>query len=217
MTSKSCSSCRAVLSAWEYPGCSCRGPRCRTNQEVLYAIACEADAPLRTADFVRIAARDHGVHMGTGTATAVLAPDPRFCWAGRGLYGLYRHGPLPGPRNLEHAARVVLVAAGRPLDAEVVDYCLKQLGYRFSSGSLRNAVGRSASISWSWMGHWDHPRGDSAQLSLREDIPVVPPRRRAAWIELRDEVATQIKALIRQRDMRLRALADVSRFGIDWE
>lgn len=217
MTARKCSKCQAVLSEWEHPGCSCVGPRRRTNSEVLYAIACSTDAPLRTLDFVRIAEQDHDTHMSPGTATAVMAPDPRFCWAGRGLYGLYRHGPLPGPRNLEEAARVVLVAAGRPLDAEVVEYCLKQLGYRFSSGSLRNAVGRSPAISWGWLGDWDHPRSEAAQLALRKEIPVVPPRRRAAWDNLRSHIAKQVNQSIRYREKRLRALADPRRFGVDWE
>lgn len=47
-------------------------------------------------------AADYGYHFGQQQiANTTLATDRRFCWAGQGIYGLYRHGPLPGPRNLE--------------------------------------------------------------------------------------------------------------------
>lgn len=217
MTVRKCPKCKAVLSEWEPDVCSCDGPARRTNGEVLYAVACDATTPLRTADFVRVAEQRFDTPMSLATATAMMAPDPRFCWAGSGLYGLYRHGPLPGPRNLEEAARLVLVTAGRPLHREVVEYCLKQLGYRFSSASLRNAVRRSASISWSRLGDWDHPTSEAAQLALRGEIPVVPPRRRAAWEAIRRRTASQVQHSIRDREKRLRALADTRLFGIDWE
>jgi hypothetical protein len=150
-------------------------------------------------------------------ALAALSPDRRFCWAGKGLYGLYRHGPLPGPRNLEEVARVVLVAAGEALNYEVVDFCLKQLGYRYSIASLRNSVSRSATISWDWYGTWNHPRGADAEFTLRVQIPVVPLLQEAAWEWIRKRTAQQIAGSIAQRAERLRALADPNRFGMNWE
>ena len=212
-----CARCGAVLSAWESSGCSCNGPRFRTNREVLYAVACSVSEPLHARDFVRIAERDHRVHLGTATAVATLAPDPRFCWAGRGLYGLLRHGPLPGPRNLEQATRVLLVAAGHELSIDVVDFCLKRFGYRYNVASLRNAVAQSLNISWNWLGQWDHARGEQAERELRGEVPIVPQRQLAAWIQLRDRTAVQVAAAIEDRATRLRALGDPARFGMNWE
>jgi hypothetical protein len=197
--------------------CACNGPRWRTNREILYAIACAAYEPLHARDFVRAAERDFGAHMSTPTANAVLSPDPRFCWAGKGVYGLYRHGPLPGPRTLEQAARIVLVAAGWPLNYEVVDFCLKRLGYRYNVASLRNGVSKSYRISWDWYGSWDHSRGEDAERTLRHEIPVVPARQLAAWTCLRDNTAAQVQAAISERAARLKALADPNRFGMNWE
>lgn len=217
MTDNTCTRCGAVLAAWERNKCACDGPATRTNRAILYAVACTASEPLHARDFVRAAERDFGVHMNVPTANAVLAPDPRFCWAGKGVYGLYRHGPLPGPRRLEQAARLVLVAAGQPLNLEVVDFCLKRLGYRYNIASLRNGVSKSWDISWDWYGTWDHSRGEAAERTLRQEIPVVPPNQRAAWNSLRDTTAAQIQTAISERAARLEALADPNRFGMNWE
>ena len=135
--------CFAILSPWEPADrCGCAGPRRPSHPEVLYAVAASVPGPLRVQDFVRLADSQHEHRITRASANFTLA-DPRFCWAGQGTYGLYRHGPLPGPRSLEPAARLVLTAAGRPMTMEAIDYCLKALGYRYNSGSLRNAVNRS--------------------------------------------------------------------------
>jgi hypothetical protein len=211
-----CQACGAVLAPWEKGRCACQGPRWRSIREILYCISCTAAEPLHAHDFVRNAERDYGLPLSQPTAIAALAPDPRFCWAGRGVYGLYRHGPLPGPRNLEEATRVVLVAAGRRLTHDTVDFCLKRFGYRYNLASLRNAMARSAHILW-LDGQWDHRRGEAAELELRDDIRIVPPRQRASWNGLRARIGAQIEAAIADRNARLQALTDPRRFGIDWD
>lgn len=211
-----CRQCRSVLSAWEGLACACRGPSSMWNADVLYAVACNAEGPLHARDFVRLAQMDHGVHMNQGTAFVTLSSDPRFCWGGQGLYGLYRHGVLPGPRNLEQAARVLLVAAGQSLSPAIADYCLKQLGYRYNIASLRNAVARSEHISRDWYGHWDHPRGESAERRLRSEIRVVPPRCRAEWVGLRTATAGRIKRAVTERSRKIQAVGDPVSIGIDW-
>lgn len=212
-----CEQCDAVLSKWEQGRCACSGPRWGTINEVLYAIACSATKPLHARDFIRNAERDYGMHLNQATAVAALAIDPIFCWAGKGVYGLYRHGPLPGPRKLEEVTRMVLVAAGAPLTYEIVDFCMKRFGYRYSLASLRNAVAWSGHISSDWYGGWDHSRGEEAERLLRSHIPIVPPRQRAAWLSLRMEIGERISAAIAERDARLVALAEPTRFGITWE
>jgi hypothetical protein len=198
--------------------CACAGPQAATIREVLYAVACTSAEAIHARDFVRHAEQDHRTHFTTGTAVATLAVDPRFCWGGKGIYGLYRHGLLPGPRNLEQAARILLVAAGHPFTYEVLDYCLKQMGYRYNIASLRNAVSRSPSIARDRYGMLSHPHGEKAQLELRSQIPLVPWRNRKAWVVLREETAKRVRIAVAERDARLQQhLADTDRFGMNWE
>lgn len=211
-----CLACDAVLAPWELGGCACQGQVSRRLPDVLYAVACRTNEPLHARDFVRHAREDHRTYLDEATAVAYLAPDHRFCWAGRGVYGLYRHGPVPGPHNLEQVARVLLVAAGRPLLPDLLDFCMKQFGYRYNVASLNNAVARSLDIRWR-AGGWDHERGDAAQLSLRLELRIVPERQRSAWGDLRDAIGLHVEAIIADRAARLEALGDPARFGLNWE
>jgi hypothetical protein len=212
-----CYRCSAILSPWEPADrCGCAGPRRLSHPEVLYAVATSVSGPLRVQDFVRLADSQYE-HRITHASANVTLTDPRFCWAGQGTYGLYRHGPLPGPRSLEPAARLVLTAAGRPMTMEAIDYCLKALGYRYNSGSLRNAVNRSLTINYRWAdGLYDHPRGEAAELQLRRETRVVPPRQRAAWESLREHLARNIEDALSTRAARLRDLENPDRFGLNW-
>lgn len=212
-----CTRCDAVLAAWERNGCGCIVARPQTTREALYAVACASPEPLHARDLVRHAAQDYGMHFAVNAATTVLATDPRFCWGGPGIYGLYRHGLIPGPRSLEQAARVVLVAAGYPLPHELLDYCLKRMGYRFNTASLRNAVAQSPHVVRDRYGAWDHRRSEGAERELRGQVRLVPERQRAAWIALRDAMEARIRATIAERGARVRALADPARFGMNWE
>ena len=60
----------------------------------------------------------------------------RFCWAGQSLYGLARHGLVPGARSLAEAAYAILLAAPRELYFEEVDFILEQFNYRYNFDSL---------------------------------------------------------------------------------
>jgi hypothetical protein len=55
-----------------------------------------------------------------------LSQDKRFCWGGRALYGLARHGLIPGARSLAEAAYAVLLAAPHELYVEEVDFVLER-------------------------------------------------------------------------------------------
>lgn len=211
---RSCPTCGSVLAPWE-KRCACTRPESRSIREVLYSIACTATQPLHARDFVRNAERDYGLIFGLPTALAMLA-DPRFCWAGKGLYGLYRHGPMPGPRNLEEATRVLLVAADRPLGQDVVDFALKRLGYRYSVGSLRNAVARSENVLWHG-GFWDHPRGEDAEWDLLHDVPILPLGEWSSWDPLRGEIGANVARSAAELKTRLGAVGDLHNFGLDWD
>lgn len=205
-----------MLSPWERPGrCGCTGPRGTSHAEVLYSVAATSPGPLRVRDFVRLADAQFDHRLSAATANVTLM-DFRFCWAGQGTYGLYRHGPLPGPRSLEPAARILLTAAAHPMTLQAMDYCLRQLSYRYNSASLRNAVNRSHFIRWRMDGLYEHPHGEAAERRLRGEVRVVPQRERAAWIQLRDRIAVRVEEALARRVALLERSLDASRFGLDW-
>ncbi|MER8028965.1 hypothetical protein ABTZ78_08385 [Streptomyces bauhiniae] len=138
-----CSRCGAALSPWESDGCGCAGPASPRNADLLYTAACTAGRPRTVAQLVRHVHEQYGKEVSTRTASAFLYRDPRFCWAGPRRYGLYRHGPLPGPRTLEQAARLTLHCAPRPLPLSTVVWWLRGLGYEFHERSLRVCAHRS--------------------------------------------------------------------------
>ncbi len=213
----SCVRCGALLAPWEQRGCACGGPERTANAELLYAAACAADGPIHVRDFVRLVGRDYGRILTVPTANATLALDPRFCWAGKGLYCLYRHGPLPGPRNLESVARLGLFAAGQPLTIDALDFALKRLGYRYNVASLGNAVSRSRHITWRRAdGRWEHARDTRARRALRADVPTAPAQHHAAWQAMLNRFGDHIQLTLTERQTRLYDMGDPFRFGIDW-
>ncbi|MEU3571039.1 hypothetical protein AB0E96_21850 [Kitasatospora sp. NPDC036755] len=178
-------------------------------------MACSVSGPVHVRDLVRLAEHDHARRIAETSAKVAVAGDRRFCWAGAGVYGLYRHGPMPGPRCLDDAGRLVLAAADRPLTAAALDYCLKGFGYRYNKASLRNALRQSARIESRSDGQWWTPRGPTAERLLLDEVQVVPPRREADWARLRDRLSTRIAAALVSRDERLR-LAESRPCGLDW-
>lgn len=74
----------------------------------------------------------------------LLRADMRPCWAGRGRYGLVRHGLAPRVRDLGSAAGLFVHIADDSLSTAQVDYVLRRCGYRFSPSSLYPALGRAA-------------------------------------------------------------------------
>jgi hypothetical protein len=147
----------------------------------------------------------------------MLSPDRRFCWAGQGMYSLYRHGPLPGPRSLEGASRLILLATGEPMTVDALDYCLKQLGYRYNVASLKNAIRNSPRIRWQPDGRWAHERGQDAKAGPPHGIAVAPAGRHEAWTGLRDALADEVRRYMTQREAKLRSLGAPHRFGLDWD
>jgi hypothetical protein len=111
---------------------------------------------------------------------------------------------------------MLLTAAGRPLPPVTVDFCLKQMGYRYNPASLRNAVDRSPRIFWSY-GLWDVDRSDAAQRAHARDLKVLPQHRLGSWDKLRDDIADRINEEVADLQARLGALSDVRRFGLDWQ
>jgi hypothetical protein len=92
-------------------------------------------SPSEYMTFVRLVTPHYNGNAANSINVAI-SQDKRFCWAGQGLYGLARHGTIPGARSLAEAAYVVLMAAPHELHLEEVDFLLKQLNYRFNQDSL---------------------------------------------------------------------------------
>ena len=213
-----CAACEAPLSEWEPNPCACLCLTPKNNADVMYAVACSVGAPVHVRDYVRLAYVDFTRRIDKATANAVIAPDPRFCWAGKGLYGLFRHGPLPGPRNLEEAARLLLCASDRPLTMGAIEYTLKSIGYRFTSASLSNAVNRSPMIERRWHdGHFQVQRTCASADALLSSIPVLPVRLDRSWREFHKYVENLVEHAVLDRAERLRIADNMTTARFDWE
>ena len=84
------------------------------------------------------------------------------------MYGLYRHGLFPGPRNLAGIAKIFLYSNGEPMRTEVLAFAMQYTGYRFQQASLRNALRYEGNVAWEpWRGWVVRPRKE-ARAELRQ-------------------------------------------------
>jgi hypothetical protein len=68
------------------------------------AVLEKSEMPLYRWDIRRDVRLQYGVLVRENSLGSTLASDWRACWAGAGLCGLYRHGLLPGVRDIGAAA-----------------------------------------------------------------------------------------------------------------
>jgi hypothetical protein len=219
-----CSRCNAELSAWEVRKaeelgvrpCWCDGlppgtPRTLAN--IAYAELCHAGLtqPVKTHDIVRFLSHKNS-RTSMGSINVALSEDKRFCWGGRALYGLARHGPFPGVRSLAEAAYATLLAAPRELHVEEVDFVLEQLNYRFNSDSLAHHLRGYTSNRWNLIfqtDRWNRVRvntGRDARHQYNANVRVCPTQPAFdAWVE--DDLAPKVE---RTLDDRARRLADLN-------
>jgi hypothetical protein len=94
---RACPVCSAPLGPAEDPrGCmTCRGVRLWDSQDRIVAMLDAAVGPLAHWDVKRLLESNGGQPVRKGSLMVWLATDPRTCWGGPGIYGLYRHGLLP--------------------------------------------------------------------------------------------------------------------------
>jgi hypothetical protein len=139
-----CPYCGAELAPTEDPkGClSCRGASLRTNPDRVVAVLERADVPLAHWDVKRLVDSNGHRPVNRGSLLVWLATDQRACWGGPGIYGLYRHGLLPGVRDLGSAAAVFIHAAETDLSQDEARFVLQHVGYRFQSSSIYLALRR---------------------------------------------------------------------------
>lgn len=155
-----CYTCFSELSPWEGDRCISCDPMCDiwwapTNADLALKVLESESGPISIYDVCRGIGRETGHELNQSSIAVSLASDSRFCWAGRGLYGLYRHRLLPGPRNLAGVAKFHLYTAGAPVDISVLAFLMRFMGYRFGQPSLASALNRDPDViryGWSEYG-----------------------------------------------------------------
>jgi hypothetical protein len=218
-----CERCAAIISAWELrqadqlgvPPCWCDGVPSgvsKTLANVSYAELCHIGItqPVKTHDVVRFVA-PHYRGNPRYSMNAALSQGKRFCWGGQALYGLARHGLVPGVRSLADAAFAVLLAAPRRLHVEEVDFVLDQLNYRFNPDSLLHHLRGYTSNRWGlrfqidyWNRVWVN-NGRNARHEYNAMIRVCPTHTSFdQWIE--EHLATRVQQAL---DDRINRLADI--------
>lgn len=215
-----CASCGSAVSAWEkfeadrwaVTPCWCAGvPQGvdRTLANVAYSELCDValTQPVKIHDVVRfVAPKYHG--NPKYSINVALSSSKRFCWGGRGLYGLARHGLIPGARSLAEAAYAVLLAAPRELHVEEVDFVLEQLNYRFNRDSLLHHLRGYTSNKWGLQFHIDYSNrvwvnsGRDARHEYNACVRTSPTHADFdSWIE--DDLAPKVLAILNDRTNRL--------------
>jgi hypothetical protein len=122
---------------------TCTGARPYNIADRAVRVLETSDRPLPWWDVKRVLDRDHSTDHKKATVTAVLASDLRTCWAGKGVYGLYRHGQLPGVRTLPDVAEIYIHAYQATLGLEELAFILRRgVGYTFFDTSLKAALDR---------------------------------------------------------------------------
>lgn len=146
-----CEVCGASMSPWEGKSClTCKlhNPRWLSNADAAVFLLEKEQHAVTTYDLTRGIRREFGWKIPKASLAAALSTDRRCCWAGRSMYGLYRHGFFPGPRNLAGIAKIFLYSHGEPMRTEVLAFAMQYAGYRFQQPSLRSALHCDDNIVW---------------------------------------------------------------------
>ena len=166
-----CEVCGASMSPWEGKSClTCklRNPRWLSNSDAAVFLLEKERRAVTTYDLARGMRREFGWNIPKGSIAAALSTDRRCCWAGRCMYGLYRHGLFPGPRNLAGVATIFLYSHREPMRTGALGFAMQYAGYRFQQASLRSALRYDADIFWEpWRGWVIRPR-NVARARLRQ-------------------------------------------------
>lgn len=152
MSQKACSVCEAELSPWEGSRCVGHGLtkrdfRSLSNADIAVAALEQQSEPLSLYDIARVVERDHARTLYRPSLQVSLSSDWRFCWAGKGLYGLYRHRLVPGPRNLRGIGSLFLYASGpEPVTLAALTFAMRWCNYQFQDFSLLTALRGSETV-----------------------------------------------------------------------
>jgi hypothetical protein len=200
-----CDRCNAQRGPWEDGACPVMRAKhgwFLSTADLAVHVLEESDTALTVYDIKRSIRRDLGIDVSRETLQVSISGDRRFCWAGKGLYGLYRHGLIPGPRSLAGIARVFLYSHG-PLRHASLEFVMKYAGYRFQSASLNSALNHDPHVFWfnadgGW--YWDTARTPEAGEALRL-LGVAPTPAELDVVVLR--CAETVKAALAERERRL--------------
>jgi hypothetical protein len=141
-----------------------------TNRDMAVFVLEASEEPLSLYDIRRGMQREFGWAPEQNSLNATVATDCRACWAGRGLYGLWRHGLVPGPRKLADVAQLALYCHDQPLDLDEVAFALRHLGYRFQPASLYRVLTTTPSIKRSGWTSYTFHRSAANAAALRSDL-----------------------------------------------
>lgn len=144
------------MGPWETSPCPVQLRRARphlrhSNADAAVFVLEGSDVPLHAYDIERGISRDLGQRVNRGSLNVSLANDRRFCWAGRGIYGLVRHELYPGPRNIGGIARFFVWCNEGAMQLDELAFAMKFAGYRFSRPSLVRGIDNDPDTYW-WPG-----------------------------------------------------------------
>lgn len=149
MNVPTCSACGTDLAPAELPTCfTCRHRRPKTIGERALIILEQAPTPLSYWDIQRLIDREATGSTRANSLLVYLSRDLRICWAGKGMYGLYRHGLVPNIRGLGPAAEVHLLTAPKRLKLNELHFVLQYQSYRYQLASLSAALERHLGPGW---------------------------------------------------------------------
>lgn len=146
-----CPVCGAELGPWEGARCLSHDPvRAQTIADKAVLVLEKERGAIYLHDIQRGIGRETGRQAEWRSVSAVVGADRRFCWSGKGMYALFRHGRIPGVRTLADVATFILLAARQPLAPDELRFLLKWQGYRFQDVSLDGALNREGRFAYSW-------------------------------------------------------------------
>ena len=196
-----CLGCRAEIGPTESRDCptnrQSRGLYLTHADQAVLALE-SAAAPISIYDIQRFFQSEFGWAPSRMSLNATVAQDRRCCWAGRGLYGLWRHGVFPGPRRLIDVVRVVLYARASPLPLDELAFVLRQIGYRFQSATLYNVLNQWPTIQER---RWHHYTNKEENTEIAASLRMTT----ATLDAISERVRRQTRAALRERRRRLAA------------
>ena len=107
------------------------GAQCRQREAAVRVLE-RANGPLSVYDISRGIRRDLNLDVASHRSMWLWHRTVGSAGPDEDLYGLYRHGLFPGPRNLTGVARLFLYASECPLSVDALRFAMQQAGYRLT-------------------------------------------------------------------------------------
>jgi hypothetical protein len=199
-----CPHCGAGLGPWEdRSGCiTCNGYKPTSVADRAVAVLEKSKRPIAHWDVKRALDRRSAQPVNEKTLLAQLGSDRRACWSGSGIYGLYRHGLLPGARDLTAVGSILSYSSEEPLLIEELCFVARYVGYSFADASLSTALARFAGpIKQDSSGRWSGERNDPAAERYMAALLELKPG--PQFLVIKNRAASQVRAGLRELVRRL--------------